>query len=48
MRASFGSHSARAMSVFTSPGAMAFTRTSGASSAARVRVRWSRAAFVAL
>ena len=45
--ASFGSQSARAMSVFTSPGAMALTRTSGASSAAHVRVRWSSAAFAA-
>ena len=37
--ASFGSHKARAMSVFTRPGAIALTRTPGASSAASVRVR---------
>ena len=37
---SFGSHSARAMSVFTRPGAMALTRTAGASSPASCRVRW--------
>ena len=36
------------MSVFTSPGAMEFTRTLGASSAANVRVRCKRAALVAL
>ena len=37
---SAGSHSARAMSVFTRPGAIALTRTPGASSAASVCVRW--------
>ena len=36
------------MSVFTRPGAIAFTRTPGAISAASVRVRCSNAAFVAL
>ena len=36
---SFGSHNARAMSVFTRPGAIAFTRTDGASSCASWRVR---------
>ena len=48
MRASFGSHSARAMSVFTSPGASALTRVDGDSSMASVRVRWISAALVAL
>ena len=42
---SFGSHSARAMSVFTSAGAIALTRTPGASSCASWRVRWMSAAF---
>ena len=46
--ASSGSHSARAKSVFTMPGAMALTRTVGASSLASWRVRWTIAAFVAL
>ena len=45
---SFGSHSARAMSVFTSAGATAFTRTPGASSSASWRVRWTSAAFETL
>ena len=37
-----------ANSVFTSPGAKAFTRTPGASSTASVFVRWMSAAFVTL
>ena len=47
-RASSGSQSTRAKWVFTSPGATAFTRTSGASSSASCRVRWSSAAFETL
>ena len=43
-----GSHNARAKSVRTSPGAMAFTRTPGPSSTARMRVRWTIAALVVL
>ena len=43
---SAGSHRARAKSVFTSPGAMALTRTFGASSTARCLVRWMSAALV--
>ena len=45
MPSSFGSQSARAMSVLTRPGATALTRTPGASSCASCRVRWMRAAF---
>ena len=48
MAASSASHSARAMSVLTRPGAIAFTRTSGASSEAIVLVRWISAALVVL
>ncbi len=42
------SHSARAKSVRTRPGANALTRTPGPSSAASWRVRWTRAALVTL
>ena len=42
------SHSARANSVLTSPGAMALTRTRGPSSPASWRVRWITAALVTL